>query len=205
MAELEGLKEFLPGGSYAGVVSLLKGHPLKITIKKKRTTKLGDYRPPVNNRFHHITVNGDLNRYSFLLTLLHEIAHLINWINHGRKVPPHGREWKQTFSEIALPFINNGIFPSELVQSLRIYFRNPPASIFSNPDVSRMLSSYDNNGDAVLLETLPRESLFRINNGKTFRKLGKIRKNYRCYCLDNRKYYTVKPTAIVIPVASSRK
>ena len=203
MAEPEGLKEFLPEGAYNGVVSLLKGHPLKITIKKKRTSKLGDYRPPVNNRYHHITVNGDLNRYSFLLTLLHEIAHMKNWINNGRRVPPHGKEWKQTFSAISMPFIENGIFPPELTRSLSSYFRNPPATVFSNPVVSRLLSTYDNNGNAVLLETLPRESLFKINNGKTFKKLDKIRKNYRCYCLDNRKYYTVKPTAIVTPVGSS--
>jgi hypothetical protein len=127
------------------------------------------------------------------------------WDRFGRTVLPHGKEWKQIFTSITVPFINNGIFPEELTGPLRQYFLNPPASTFSNPDISRLLSAYDDNGGSVLLETLPSQSLFRIHNGKTFRKLEKIRKNYRCLCLDNKKYYTVKPTALVKALSSEEE
>jgi hypothetical protein len=197
MVQKNNLYHYLPEGAVGGVTKLLEKHRVRITIKRKRVSKLGDYRPPSRDGIHRISINGDLNPFSFLLTMLHEIAHLKVWDRYGRKVKPHGKEWKQAFTSIALPFIEDGVFPDELASPLGDYFLNPPASTFSNPVISKLLAGYDNESDSVMLETLPAQSLFRIHNGKTFRKLEKIRKNYRCFCIDNKKYYTIKPIALV--------
>lgn len=205
MPSIRELDNYLPQGAYDGILTLLKGYSVQIAIKRARVSKLGDYRPPTRRGPHRISVNGDLNPYSFLLTLLHEIAHMVNWERHRRRVAPHGEEWKQTFREISGPFIEAHVFPGELEAALCHYFINPPASVFSNPQISRLLAGYDQPNGLVLLETLPPDSLFSVNGGRTFRKLQKIRKNYRCYCLDNRKYYTVKPTALVNPLETRQK
>jgi hypothetical protein len=105
------------------------------------------------------------------------------------------------FREISMPFVYRDVFPVELKEALVNYFVNPPASTFSDAELSRLLSAYDKESGSVFLEALPAKSLFRIHNGKTFKKMEKIRTNYRCYCLENKKYYTVRPNARVRPVA----
>ena len=39
-------------------------------------------------------MNNNLNKYSFLITITHEIAHMMIWEKHQNKVDPHGEEWK---------------------------------------------------------------------------------------------------------------
>ena len=89
------LDKYLPEGCAPPVVDLLVENPVHFKIVKPRKTKLGDFR--YFNGKMMITVNGDLNQYEFLVTTLHEIAHLQTHVKFGRKVAPHGREWKMSF------------------------------------------------------------------------------------------------------------
>ncbi len=68
-----------------------------LRITKERNSKLGDYRNPTPGERHKISVNHNLNQYAFLITLVHEIAHLHTWEKHKWKVKPHGDEWKNEF------------------------------------------------------------------------------------------------------------
>ncbi|HAD34265.1 MAG TPA: hypothetical protein DCF44_07170 [Chitinophagaceae bacterium] len=45
-----------------------------------------------------MSVNGNLNSYHFLITLLHEIAHMLVWEQFRNRVKPHGLEWKHVFA-----------------------------------------------------------------------------------------------------------
>jgi predicted SprT family Zn-dependent metalloprotease len=36
------------------------------------------------------TVNSNLNKYKFLITLIHEISHLVAFEKFGRNIKPHG-------------------------------------------------------------------------------------------------------------------
>jgi predicted SprT family Zn-dependent metalloprotease len=45
------------------------------------------------NGKHEITVNSNLNKYKFLITLIHEISHLVAFEKFGRNIKPHGNEW----------------------------------------------------------------------------------------------------------------
>jgi SprT protein len=72
----------------------------KLKITKERSTKLGDYTSPRDGLNHTITINHNLNQYSFFITLVHEIAHLHTFNKHRNTVAPHGQEWKQSFQSI---------------------------------------------------------------------------------------------------------
>ena len=109
----------------------LENSNVQLRITKSRSSKLGDYRPPVLKKYHRISVNHDLNQFHFLITLVHEYAHLKNWEQHQRNVKPHGPEWQKAFREYMQPFLQMDIFPSEA-------FRKPPISfikvVFPQPE-----------------------------------------------------------------------
>ena len=44
---------------------------------------------------HRISVNGNLNKYSFLITLIHELAHLLTFTQYKNRVDPHGRNGRE--------------------------------------------------------------------------------------------------------------
>ena len=72
---------------------------------------MGDYRPPYAGQGHRISINYDLNSYSFLVTTVHEFAHLLTWNEHKRKAKPHGAEWKANFKRMMRPFFEKEVFP----------------------------------------------------------------------------------------------
>ena len=92
------LKKYLPEGVEDYCHDILWQYGIQLHIKKPRKTKLGDYRPPRNGEAHRISVNNDLNQYAFLLTFLHETAHLINFEKRGYKVQPHGKNGSRNFN-----------------------------------------------------------------------------------------------------------
>ncbi len=192
------LEKYLPGGAVDTIYEWLQKYHVHLRISRKRTSKLGDYRPPQNGNGHNITVNHDLNRYAFLITLVHEIAHLVTWEKHGRRARAHGKEWKQEYRLLMEPFIDQGIFPPEVEKALKAYLQKSYASSGSDVHLTRALQQYDAD-PGITLEMLEEGSIFTLPNGRTFRKGKKMRKRYRCESLDNRRIYLVNPLARVTP------
>ena len=95
-APLEQLRSYLPDNCLDEVVNYLLLHKVHLTISRKRQSILGDYRHAIPGRTHRISVNGNLNKYAFLITLLHELAHLFTYEQFGRRAQAHGREWKSS-------------------------------------------------------------------------------------------------------------
>ena len=89
------LARYLPDGSVPYVVHLLKTYPVRFRIVRPRKSKLGDFRVREGEDLPEITVNGDLNPYSFLITTVHEFAHLKTWMEYRFSAAPHGKEWKR--------------------------------------------------------------------------------------------------------------
>ncbi|MEL6484395.1 MAG: SprT-like domain-containing protein, partial [Bacteroidota bacterium] len=147
---------------------------------------------------HQITVNASLNPYRFLITLVHEIAHLVAFEKFGRRIKPHGLEWKRTFQHLMIPFIRPEIFPSALLPLIAHHFKNPKASSSTDARLSIALKAYDTE-DRVnqYIFEIPEGSTFRIYNGKLFKKGNKRIKRYECVELGTGKVYLFQPNAEV--------
>jgi hypothetical protein len=78
------------------------------------------------------------------------------------------------------------------------YLQKTYASIVTDIALMRILQRYQNE-DTMILEDLPYQSTFRIHDGRTFRKLEKLRKRYRCQCLKTKRMYLFNPVAQIIP------
>ena len=58
---LEALKNFIPENSFDYIVDAIHKYSIHFTVTQRRKTILGDYRHPIKNKNHRITVNGNLN------------------------------------------------------------------------------------------------------------------------------------------------
>ena len=196
---LENLKNHIPEKSAELIWELIKDYNFNLIIAKERKTKYGDYRAPI--RFgdsHRISVNGTLNQYAFLLTFIHEVAHMHTFEKYGRKIAPHGKEWKRTFKKISKPFLSAKIWPKDITLTLNNYFINPKASSASDVELTRALRKYDENKD-LYLEDLEEGSFFAINNeqGRWFVKGQKRRTRYLCNEIETNKTFTIHGLAKV--------
>lgn len=192
------LRKYLPERAVAPCFELIKHHGVHLKIVNHRETRHGDYRRLPNGQ-HQITVNASLNKYRFLLTLIHEIAHLVAFERFGRHIKPHGIQWKTTFRELMLPLLRPEIFPSQLLPVLARHFKNPKASSSTDAQLAIALQAYDPKQDherSYVFE-LPMGSTFRIYNGKLFRKGNKRVKRYECIELATGRLYLFQPNAEV--------
>ncbi len=90
---------------------------------------------------HRISVNGNLNVYSFLITLLHELAHLLTFEQHGNRVQSHGREWKNIYGQLLDQFLKNKKFPPDIEKELLQSLKNPAATSCAEDDLLRVLAN----------------------------------------------------------------
>ena len=191
------LVKYLPPNTVDYSIDLIFQHNISLTITKGRSTKFGDYRPPQNTKGHRITLNYNLNQFAFFITLIHEIAHLVNWNKHRSKVKPHGEEWKYEFGVLMNPFLNESTFPTDILKCLKVYFQNPKASSSSDTLLMKALIQHNNEPTGTFIEELPENSIFTFKGNRTFRKGEQIRKRFRCIEIKTKKIYLFNPLAVV--------
>ena len=192
---MENLESHLPPNSFSLVEKWISQLSILVKIKKSRNSKLGDFR--VNKKGKYlISINDDLNKFAFLITLTHEIAHAFVWEKYKRKVSPHGKQWKATFKELMLNFLNSDIFPDDILRVLSKHLKKPKASTVNDYNLSKVLRTYDNNKQLILSE-IPDGSIFSTLNGRQFVKLNKLRKRYKCKAVDSEKIYLFNPLAVI--------
>jgi len=180
-ASLLQLQTYLPQGSFEEVLYYLQHYHVHLTITRQRQSILGDYRHARPDKNHRISVNGNLNQYAFLITLLHELAHLFTYEKFGHRVQSHGPEWKNEFSKILAKFLLHKVFPADIEKALLHTLQNPAASSCGDEKLLRVLHQYGHKTDGVhLVEQLPEGSLFEIKGGRVFKKGEKIRKRFKC-------------------------
>ena len=110
-------------------------------------------------------------------------------------------EWKKTFQELMLPFINPEIFPIKLLPVIANHFKNPKASSSTDANLAIALKTFDieeKKGSYVF--ELSTGSTFRIHNGKLFKKGKKRIKRFECTELATGRLYLFQPNAEVEPV-----
>lgn len=190
------LEKYLPDQAVEAVFELIVKHNVHLKIVNERQTRHGDYRKELDGR-HQITVNANLNRYKFLITLIHEIAHLVAFEQFGRHIKPHGDEWKYTFQRLMVAFIRPEIFPNMLLPLLARHFKNPSASSDTDATLSLALKQFDAPTDKNYVFEIPFSSVFRIKNGKIFKKIALRTKRFECLEISSGKTYLFNPNAEV--------
>jgi SprT protein len=196
------LAQYMPPEAAPVIARWIDYFQCEFTISKNRSTKLGDYRHPFKTAGHRISVNNDLNHYAFLVTTVHEFAHLLTWNEHKNKVKPHGAEWKTNFKRMMNPFLEQQVFPEDIQQAITNYLMNPAASSCSDLQLSRALKKYDQQSNHSRLEEIPLHTVFTIKDGRKFKKGERLRKRFRCTCLDNGHVYLFNPLAEVTLAAT---
>jgi SprT protein len=198
---MQALAAYLPEDALENVIHYLHLYRVHLTVTKERKSILGDYRNAVNGKNHRITVNGNLNKYAFLITLLHELAHLLTYDKYGHRVAAHGKEWKNLYSQLLSDFLKKKIFPADIEKELKRSLHNPAASSCAEDDLIRVLRKYDNRkNDLHLLEELPQGSFFKIKDGRIFQKGERLRKRFKCKEKNTNVVYLFSPIYEVKPV-----
>ncbi len=193
------LHQHLPSDTVAYCLSLWQQHPFHFQITRPRRSKFGDY-AYCSLKGHRISINGNMNRYAFLITYLHEVAHQRVCIRFGTGVAPHGRSWKKMFRELLQPVLTEGIFPADILLPLLDYARDPKAATASHQPLYQALRRYDQHPEGTLrLVEVPENQSFELG-GRTFIKHQKRRTRFLCTDQQNGRQYTVPAEAMVRPL-----
>ena len=191
---IDHLKNYLPQGTSDAVTAYLHQYKVHLTIAKERKSILGDYRHSTHHANHRISVNGNLNKFSFLITLLHELAHLLTFEQHNNKVLAHGKEWKMIYGQLLKQFLEHKIFPADIELELRQSLKNPAASSCAEDGLLRVLRKYDaKESHHCLVEEISVNALFRLKDGRIFKKGEKLRKRFKCREVKTGKFYLFSP------------
>jgi SprT protein len=201
-APIDYLRRWIPENAAQLSLDYLNHYNVHLTITRERKSVLGDYRHATRTSNHRISVNGNLNAYSFLITLIHELAHLVTFMEYGNRVQSHGKEWKSIYRKMLEEYIKLTVFPGDILAALKKSLHNLPASSCADEDLMRVLKRYDEqSGDLLLVEQIPEGGCFSLEDQRVFRKGKKLRKRYQCMELATGKLYLFSPIYEVKPAS----
>ena len=175
----------------------IKRFHVKIVLTKMHKTRMGVFIPK-SKGLNLIRINRDHNRYRFLITLVHELAHASIWQQHLNSVRPHGDEWKQEFSSLMQPFLNETFFDKDVLNALTIYLKNPLSSTSRDVVLSELLMNHDKCKKNLLIKNLNDGDIFKTLDGRLFKRISKLRKNYRCVEVSTNIEYRFPPLIEIV-------
>jgi len=197
------LNSFIPDLAKEQVKKLSDDFRFRFIPAFNRKSRLGYFKPSVNGKPHNISVNCNLNKYAFLITFLHELAHLVVYEKHGKRTKPHGQEWKSIYGSLLKDSIALGVFPDDITETLKNSVKNIKASSSSDTQLTKTLEHYNEEKDMdsqYFLDEIPENTVFKIYDGRVFKKGNKLRKRIRCLDLKTKKIYLFNPVAKVTPL-----
>jgi SprT protein len=199
------LQKHVPAEAVDYCVQLWENKHFSFTVSRTRSSCFGNhcYRP---DKGHHITVNHDLNPHAFLLTYVHEVAHLKTFEDNQRtflqkmlkrrpkRIDPHGEEWKESFRVLMQPILNQTFFPKAILEPLEAYMQNPKASSVSYHPLAKALHLNDKEGE--FLSDLDNGQAF-VFRGNTYTKIEERRTRILCEDQTTRKRFLIAGIAKV--------
>jgi hypothetical protein len=190
------LDTHVPTDSRRYCLDLWERYRFDFRLRKSRISKIGDFTFR-NGQIPRITVNRDLHPYLFLITYIHEVAHLEVHRHFGHRVEAHGQEWKKAFQQMLDPVLNQLIFPYDLLVALRKHMADPKATTFSDTRLMHVFRQYDlQAAAATFLSEIPEGSIFALR-GRWFKKGKTNRTRVLCQELKTRRKYFVPADAPV--------
>lgn len=203
---LQALAAYLPEGAFELIAPILLEHRVHLTVTQQRKTILGDYRNAALGKNHRISINGNLNPFAFLITLLHELAHLFTYEKYGHRVNAHGPEWKQEYSLILALFTQKINLPDDIKNALYLSIQSPAASSCREDVLQRVLKKYDPQQPHLqFVESLQPGMYFKTADNRVFQKGKKLRKRFQCIEIKTGLLYLFSPVCEVIMVEMPEK
>lgn len=190
---IQSLEKYLPHNTLQYLKVWFSDYYIHIKITRNRNSKLGDYRKLPDNS-HEITINSTLAPELFFFVLTHELAHLIAFEKYGRRISPHGSEWKETFRQMLLQSIE--VYEENLRPIIIKFSRSPKANFMASPDLVKYFHIEKQDDALVFIEELQKGDFFIYRNEKYLLE-GLIKKNYLCKNLATGRKYSFKPLARV--------
>ncbi len=192
----QALEQHVPQAAVAYCLSLWQQHGFCFKISRQRKTKQGDYRYDKIRQAHLITVNSNLNPYAFLITYVHEVAHLDAFQTHGFRIAPHGKVWKSSFRQLMAPMLRPEVYSANVLQALTCHMRHPKAATCSDAALVAALQAHNPADGLMALSAVPVNRTFRFGK-KVFLK-EKIKRT-RAWCREVKtgKCYTIAASARV--------
>jgi|SRR6218665_19704 len=187
------LEQYLPENTFPFLKKWFSNHYIHIKITKNRNSKLGDYRR-LPDKSHQITVNSTLDKQLFFFVLTHELAHLIAFEKFNFRISAHGKEWKNTFTEMLLESLD--IYTNDLKPIIIRFAKNPKANFMASPELVRYFHIENTDDNSVFIEDLLVNDQF-IYKSEIYMILEKKKKSYLCVHLKNSKKYSFKTLAKV--------
>lgn len=169
----------LPENSINYCTEISSKYYFALNLSFDRKSKFGHYKYLPHTKSHTISINRGLPKPLFLVTYIHELAHLDVMLNFGNKVKPHGQEWKRKFRSMLAPLLNPNIFDPELLSALATHLKNPKASLSADPLLWKLL--FPNNGKGTLsIEDIEIGGNFKFKN-RVFKKIKTRRTRALCF------------------------
>ncbi|BFO65639.1 SprT-like domain-containing protein [Chryseobacterium sp. KCF3-3] len=190
---IKSLEKYLPQNTLKYLRIWFLDYYIHIKVTRNRNSKLGDYRKLPDNS-HEITVNSTLTPQLFFFVLTHELAHLIAFEKYGRRISPHGNEWKETFRNMLLESLE--IYDEELKPIIIKFSKSPKANFMASPDLVRYFHTEKQDDTLQFIEELKKGEFFIYRNEKYLLE-GLVKKNYLCKNLATGRKYSFKPLARV--------
>lgn len=190
---IQSLEKYLPQNTLSYLRKWFSDYYIHIKVTKNRNSKLGDYRKLRDNS-HEITINSTLAPQLFFFVLTHELAHLIAFEKYGRRISPHGNEWKLTFREMLLESLN--VYEEDLKPIIIKFSHSPKANFMASPDLVKYFHIENHDDNLQYIEELKKGDQFVYRN-QTYLLEGLIKKNYLCMNLATGRKYSFKPLARV--------
>lgn len=190
---IRSLEKYLPQNTLQYLKVWFADYHIHIKVTRNRDSKLGDYRK-LPDRSHEITINSTLAPQLFFFVLTHELAHLIAFEKYGRKIAPHGNEWKETFRQMLLQSLT--VYEENLRPVIIKFSKSPKANFMASPDLVKYFHIENQDDKLVFIESLTKGDLFTYRNEKYLLE-GLIKKNYLCKHLTTGRKYSFRPLARV--------
>jgi SprT protein len=190
---IQSLEKYLPQNTFQYLKIWFADYYIHIKITRNRNSKLGDYKK-LPDHSHEITINSTLAPELFFFVLTHELAHMIAFEKYGRRILPHGNEWKEIFRLMLLESLE--IYEDDLKPIIVKFSKSPKANFMASPDLVKYFHIENHDDKLQFIEDLKKGEYFIYRNEKYLLE-GLIKKNYLCKNLATGRKYSFKPLARV--------
>lgn len=188
------LQKYIPESGIPFLKNWFGTHKIHIHISRARNSKLGDYQRKRDGS-HKITINHDLQPEFFFFVLTHELAHLIAFEeNRGKKIAPHGQEWKSTFRHMLHESLQ--VYPEILQPHILEFSKVPKANFMASGELVKYFHQDKLGTDDYFIDALQPKDRF-LYKDQLYTIKEKLKKNYLCENENNGRKYIFKAMAKV--------